>query len=113
MLMEFFQRLGSLVTRLWKGRNYNEEDFPEVASRRLSELPPSQHVSFWDVSKWALTCERLPGQGDLSAKFGQPPLTVFGGRDFRIEALFWFQGCPAVHERSFVAAFLLLHASSL
>jgi len=111
--MEFFQRLGSLVTRLWKERNYNEEDFPEVASRGLSELPPDQHVSFWDVSKWALTCERLPGQADLSAKFGQPPLTVFGGRDFRIEVLFWVQGIPAIHQHSFSGAFHVMHGSSL
>jgi len=111
--MEFFQRLGSLVTRLWKERNYNEEDFPEVASRALSELPPDQHVSFWDVAKWALTCERLPDQVDLSAKFGQPPLTVFGGRDFRIEVLFWVQGIPAIHQHSFSGAFHVMHGSSL
>jgi len=111
--MEFFQMLGSLVTSLWKERNYNEEDFPEVASRGLSELPPDQHVSFWDVSKWALTCERLPGQADLSAKFGQPPLTVFGGRDFRIEVLFWVQGIPAIHQHSFSGAFHVMHGSSL
>src|SRR5882724_7486483 len=102
-----------MVTRLWKERDYNEEDFPEVASRGLSELPPDQHVSFWDVSKWALTCERLPGQADLSAKFGQPPLTVFGGRDFRIEVLFWVQGIPAIHQHSFSGAFHVMHGSSL
>src|SRR6266481_5856130 len=111
--MEFFQRLGSLVTRLWKERNYNEEDFPEVASRALSELPPDQHVSFWDVAKWALTCERLPGQADLNAKFGQPPLTVYAGRDFRIEVLFWVQGIPAIHQHSFSGAFHVMHGSSL
>src|SRR5712692_435557 len=111
--MEFFQTLGSLVTRLWKERNYNEEDFPDVASRGLSEMPPDQHVSFWDVAKWALTCERLPGQADLSAKFGQPPLTVFGGRDFRIEVLFWVQGIPAIHQHGFSGAFHVMHGSSL
>src|SRR6266704_1248214 len=111
--MEFFQTLGSLVARLWKERNYNEEDFPEVASRGLSELPPDQYVSFWDVAKWALTCERLPGQADLSAKFGQPPLTVYGGRDFRIEVLFWVQGIPAIHQHSFSGAFHVMHGSSL
>src|SRR6266481_8249931 len=111
--MEFFQKLGSLVTRRWKERNYKEEDFPEVASRGLSELPPDQHVTFWDVVKWALTCERLPGQADLSAKFGQPPLTVYGGRDFRIEVLFWVQGVPAIHQHSFSGAFHVMHGSSL
>ena len=111
--MEFFQTLGSLVTRLWKERNYNEEDFPDIASRGLSELPPDQHVSFWDVAKWALTCEGLPGQTDLSAKFGLPPLTVYTGRDFRIEVLFWVQGIPAIHQHSFSGAFHVMHGSSL
>src|SRR6267143_517059 len=111
--MEFFQKLGSLVTRLWKERNYNEEDFPEVASRGLSELPPDQHVTFWDVAKWGLTCDRLPGQPDLNAKFGQPPLTVYGGRDFRIEVLFWVQGIPGIHQHSFSGAFHVMHGSSL
>jgi hypothetical protein len=111
--MEFFQQLGSLVTRLWKERNYNEENFPEVASVGLSELPPDQHITFWDVAKWALTCERLPGQADLTAKFGQPPLTVYGGRDFRIEVLFWVQGIPAIHQHGFSGAFHVMHGSSL
>ncbi len=111
--MEFFQKLGSLVSRLWKDRNYNEEDFPEVANRGLSELPPDQHVTFWDVAKWALTCERLPEQADLSAKFGQPPLTVYSGRDFRIEVLFWVEGVPAIHHHSFSGAFHVMHGSSL
>src|SRR6266851_1692867 len=111
--MEFFQHLGSLVTRLWKERNYNEEDFPAVASQALAELPPHQHVSFWDVSKWALTTERLPSQVDISAKFGQPPLTVYAGRDFRIEVLFWVQGIPAIHQHSFSGAFHVMHGSSL
>lgn len=111
--MEFFQKLGGLVTRLWKERDYNEEEFPEVASRVLSELPPDQNVSFWDVAKWALTCERLPAQADLSADFGQPPLTVYNGRDFRIEVLFWVQGVPAIHQHSFSGAFHVMHGSSL
>src|SRR5579864_4608489 len=110
--MEFFQRLGSLTTRLWKERNYNEEDFPAVASRALHELPPDRHVTFADVTKWALTSERLPGQ-DPKATFGQPPLTVYGGRDFYIEVLFWVQGVPAIHQHSFSGAFHVMHGSSL
>src|SRR5260370_9679312 len=112
-VMEFFQKLGSLVTRLWKERNYNEEHFPGVASRGLSELPPDQHVSFWDVAKWGLTCERLPAQADLSAKFGQQPLTVYRPPDFRIELLFWVQGIPAIHQHSFSGTFHVMHASSM
>jgi hypothetical protein len=111
--MEFFQKLGSVVTRLWRERNYREEDFPEVASMGLSVLPPHQHVTFWDVVKWGLTCDHLPAQADLIAKFGQPPLTVYSGRDFRIEVLFWVEGVPAIHQHSFSGAFHVMHGSSL
>ncbi len=70
-------------------------------------------MTFWDVAKWGLTAERLPPQVDLSAKFGQPPLTVYSGRDFRIEVLFWVQGVPAIHQHSFSGAFHVMHGSSL
>ncbi len=111
--MEFFQQLGSLVSRLWKERNYNEREFPEVAMRALSDLPPHQYVSFWDVTRWGLTCERLPGQVDIAAKFGQPPITMYQSRDVRIEVLFWVEGIPAIHQHSFSGAFHVMHGSSL
>jgi len=38
---------------------------------------------------------------------------VFGGRDFRIEVLFWVQGIPAIHQHSFSGAFHVMHGSSL
>src|SRR6266853_5529160 len=46
-------------------------------------------------------------------KSRQPPLTVYSGRDFRIEVLFWVQGVPAIHQHSFSGAFHVMHGSSL
>jgi len=67
--MEFFK--GSAASfSLWERTNYNEHDFPEVAGLGLTELPPHQHVSFWDVAKWGLTCERLSGQAILALNSG-------------------------------------------
>jgi hypothetical protein len=63
--------------------------------------------------KWATTADALPAQADLDAKFGDPPLTVYCGRQFRIEVLFWTQGAPAIHQHSFSGAFHVLHGSSI
>lgn len=111
--MDFFSKLGTDVGRLWKEHNYNEHDFPALAYRILRDAPPSEYVSLWDVVQWGLRTEPLPHQIDIEARFGQPPLTVFSGRDFRIEVLFWVQGVPAIHQHGFSGAFHVLHGSSL
>lgn len=111
--MEFFDTLGSLVSQRWKERNYDEAAFPEVATRALSELPPAQHVSMWDVVRWAMTVDDLPRQDDIQARFGDPPLTVYTGRKFRIEVLFWVRGLPAVHQHEFSGAFHVMQGSSI
>ena len=84
-----------------------------AAMRGLSELPPAQNVSFWDTVQWGLTSEPLLFQWDIAAEFGQPPLTVFWGQQFRIEVLFWVRGLPGVHEHAFSGAFHVLHGSSI
>lgn len=111
--MQFFNTLGSLINQRWKKANYNEQSFPEIASRALSELPPHTHVSLWDVARWALQVDELPFQPDLAARFGDPPLTVFTGRGFRIDVLFWTQGTPSIHQHAFSGAFHVLQGSSL
>lgn len=111
--MEFFQALGSMVSQRWKDRNYNEECFCEIAHQALIELPPSEHVSLWDVVAWAMSEDQLPRQDDIQAAFGDPPVTVYTGRKFRIEVLFWVSGTPVIHQHSFSGAFHVMHGSSI
>lgn len=111
--MEFFETLGSLVSGRWKERNYDEAAFPDVASRSLAELPPAQYISMWDVVRWSTTVDKLPRQDDIEAAFGDPPLTVYTGRGFRIEVLFWMKGIPAIHQHSFSGAFHVMQGSSI
>jgi hypothetical protein len=111
--MFFFDQLGLLVENLWKEQNYDERAFPKVACRAMKELPPDQHVTFWDAVQWGLTKNPLITQSDIDADFGQPPLTVFNGRDFRIEVLFWVHGIPGIHEHGFSGAFHVMHGSSI
>lgn len=111
--MEFFHRLGDLVGHRWKERNYNEAVFPEVAAQALLEFPPNENSTLWDVLKPATTAEVLPFQADLEAHFGDPPLTVYLGRGFRIEVLSWIHGVPSVHQHSFSGAFHVMQGSSV
>ena len=101
------------MEQLWRERNYDEHDFPDVAERVLLEDPPSQKVSFWDAVKYAFFTDPLPYQFDLDADFGQPPVTVYWHHEFRIELLFWVEALPDVHAHSFSGAFHVMHGSSL
>ncbi len=111
--MEFFTSLGLAVEELWRRQDYQESAFPDVAVRALTEAPPCEHLSLWDLVRWACLCDPIPLQLDLGASFGQPPLTVFHGRDFHIEVLFWTTGLPSIHQHSFSGAFHVMHGSSL
>jgi len=111
--MEYFDRLGSYVRDLWKQKQYDERCFPQVAYAALSEMPPYKNTSFEEVVEYALRSESLPTQADLQGEFGQPPLTVYSGRDFRIEVLFWTGATPAIHQHAFSGAFHVMHGSSL
>lgn len=112
-VMRYFEELGSLVDSRWRRKHYNETLFPQIAAEALQELPPSEHTVFTDIVDWAVTADRLPPQHDLAARFGDPPLTVYTGREFRIEVLFWIEGLPGIHCHAFSGAFHVLHGASL
>lgn len=111
--MEFFNVLADKVSQLWRNSRYDDLRFPECAMDALRLLPPREHISFKDIVKWAVETNAIPTQADLDENFGQPPLTVFFGSDFRIEALFWIVGAPGVHQHGFSGAFHVLEGSSL
>ena len=111
--MKFFDELGAMVEAQWKQRDYDERRFPQAAMNALADLPPSRHTGFDEVVEDALTSEPMLFQTDLEGEFGQPPLTVYWGREFRIEVLFWIGAIPAVHQHAFSGAFHVMHGSSL
>jgi predicted metal-dependent enzyme (double-stranded beta helix superfamily) len=111
--MEYFEKLGSETGRLWKKLNYDERRFPEVATDVLTQMPSSRHTSFEEVVRYALMSETLPYQADPGASFGQPPLTVYESRGFRVEVLFWTGVTPSIHQHAFSGAFHVMHGSSI
>lgn len=111
--MKFFQKLGARVDELWRVQGYDEAIFSAVALQALQELPPDQHTCLLDVVCGATQASNLPTQVDMKATFGDPPLTVFEGRSFRIEVLFWLRGVPGIHQHAFSGAFHVLEGSSI
>jgi hypothetical protein len=111
--MDFFSTLGARVDALWQQQDYDEAHFPKVALHALEELPPRRHTSLLEVVSGATNASCLPPQTDMKAGFGDPPLTVFEGRNFRIEVLFWLRGVPGIHQHGFSGAFHVLEGSSI
>ncbi|SRR5579859_253860 len=111
--MQFFTELGSQINAEWKIHNYDERSFPEVACRCLAQKSAHLNVDMREILTWAVREDALPYQADIDAKFGDPPLTVFIGRKFRIDILFWTEGTPSIHQHSFSGAFQVLRGSSI
>lgn len=111
--MELFQKLGEEIEALWRARNYNEEDLPEIAAEALKQARLPEKVSAWDVLTWAMEQTVLPEQKDARASFGDPPITIYAAPRFHIDVYFWFEGTTAIHQHSFCGAFQVLHGSSI
>jgi hypothetical protein len=111
--MQFFVNLGSLVEKRWSDKNYDEDCFPEIASQALLEYDPSEHVDPWEIIRWCHVTPQLPGQQDVDARFGEPPLTLFAGPRFHVDVYFWVDGTTAIHQHSFSGAFQVLLGSSI
>ena len=111
--MKFFQKLGDLIENRWRDRNFDEELFPDIASRALSEADTHQSVRPWDIIQWLQTTRQLPAQEDIDARFGNPPVTVYRSPRFFIAVLYWLDGTTSIHQHAFAGAFQVLLGSSL
>ena len=107
--MELFQKLGEEIEALWRAKNYNEEDLPEIAAEALKQARLPEKVSAWDVLAWTMEQTVLPEQKDARASFGDPPITLYAAPRFHIDVYFWFEGTTAIHQHSFCGAFQVLH----
>lgn len=109
----YFERLGDRVDDEWRATSYDDRRLPEIAARALAEDPPHESVRPGDVVRWVLAARSLGPQPNGDSRFGQPPVTVYAGRRFYIEVLFWFDGTTEIHQHSFDGAFAVLAGSSV
>jgi hypothetical protein len=111
--MRIFSELGAAIEDAWRATSYDERALPTVATSALRKAALHARVRSEDVLRWAISARELPAQDDLAAKFGDPPLTVFSGRRFYIQVLFWLEGSTSIHRHGFSGAFTVLDGSSL
>jgi len=104
--------LGRNIEAAWIASGYDLEKFPGLCVDRVSAARIHEVVRPDDVIRWALSSD-LPPQLDAKARFGQPPITVYRGRRFVIDVLFWVDGTTAIHDHAFSGAFSVLSGSSI
>jgi hypothetical protein len=111
--LDFFRELGLTILDRWRRADFDALAFPDVAAGALRDRPPSDHVDPMDVVRWVHETPILVRQTDLTARFGQPPVTVFHCESFYIHVLFWVDGTTSVHQHGFSGAFHVMQGSSL
>lgn len=112
-MIPYFQSLGERIEQAWLEHSYDDEIFAQLAHDALEKDPPSEGVTISEIVDWVfrpIPPFRQPGYDRL---FGEPPVMVFQGPRFYIEALFWFSGTTSIHEHGFSGAFAVLAGSSV
>jgi hypothetical protein len=112
-VIPYFQGLGQRIERAWLACKYDEEVFPSLALEELASHPPSEHVEARDIIDWIFRPFQAFQQPNIQRLFGEPPVMLFQGPRFYIEALFWWSGTTEIHEHAFSGAFTVLAGSSV
>lgn len=112
-MIELFRDLGIDIERRWVAVNCDEAELPAIAADALRRHDIPSKIDAWDIIPWVLNSVELPIQKDITAKFGDPPITLFVGSRFYIDVYFWFEGTTATHQHGFSGAFQVLTGSSI
>lgn len=107
----YFETLGASVEQAWSKSQNDHAVFPEISGRALREVPVPPEADAIGLLKFFTSRRRILPQEDLG--FGQPPLTLYRGRDFYISALYWLDGTTTIHHHAFSGAFRVLVGSSI
>lgn len=108
---KYFSELGALVTERWAKRGFDPQVFPAIAAKALRDRPPVRAVRHQALLQYVLRTPAL--EFPFPAPFGEPPVTLFRGEHFYIEALFWMSSTTAIHAHAFRGAFSVLSGASL
>ena len=111
--VQAFKQLGDRIERQWQRHDYDEVTLPSIAASALSEEALHRKVQGRDIAAWVITCEQMGAQPNAKTPFGQPPITLYRGRRFYIEALQWLDSTTAIHQHGFSGAFSVLEGGSV
>ena len=112
MALAPIRELGVELERDWAASDYDRSAFPDLCAERLEAARLHTAVDPDQIVDEVFRGE-LPQQFDPSARFGQPPVTLFRAAQFFIDALFWVDGTTTIHDHSFSGAFQVLAGQSI
>jgi hypothetical protein len=110
-VLKAFEQLGAAVEAAWEKNGRNETAFSQVATEALAESGILTSVDPEEIIAWLMNSNEIPNQD--ATDFGQPPINIYVGNGFYIQALFWIDSTTAIHEHSFTGAFGVLYGSSV
>jgi hypothetical protein len=110
---EVFRALGAQIEHRFHDVNYNGFAFPAIAGEVFEQAQLHRYLKRDEIVRWALTTRAFPSQLDADMKFGQPPLTVYRGREFAVDVYFWREFSPEIHNHGFAGVFTVLEGQSL
>lgn len=90
-----------------------EDRFTAIAERELARSRLLEQFEPADVYTWAAHAPELPTQLDGGSTFGEPPLTLYWGERFVIDAYTWFSSTTSIHQHAFAGAFGVLWGGSV
>ncbi len=100
------------LEREWSALDFEQSAFPDLCAVRLEAARLHARIDCDEVVR-AVFAGDLPEQVDPTGRFGQPPVTLYRGRRFYVDALFWVDGTTTIHDHAFSGAFQVLAGQSI
>jgi hypothetical protein len=109
--MHYFLNLGKKIENRCRRLPKLHTHFEHISHEILCENPPRFQSD--EILHWVAKAKNIPRQARLDDGFGQPSLTLFSNKLFRIDVLFWHTATTAIHQHSFSGAFMVLEGASI
>jgi hypothetical protein len=109
---ELIENLAKAVEDQYQAAGRKRSRFPDVASKCLEEAGLHEKLRLADVLAWVGRAD-IGRQFDLADAFGDPPLTLWHNKEFRIEVYLWLETQTTIHDHRFSGAFQVLEGRTL
>ena len=110
--MQEIEELGAEIEHAWRAAHYRADDFASIAEAALQRRTLPGALSLDRIVRWFALSPQIPHQSQ-NISFGEPPIRLYAGRRFHIDALFWVDGTTSIHQHGFSGAFQVLAGGSI
>ena len=111
--LQLAEQIGRQLQARWRAARNDHRRFADLAVEVLEEFSPAEKLTADDLVRGLFTGDVLPIQYDPEGRFGDASITLFHGREFHIDVVFWLDSKTSVHQHGFSGAFQVLAGSSL